>query len=458
MADKDNDKEEKKAQSGTLTRRLSRRFSKKVLEEEEAPKAPSSPGMSSVSSAGPGAGAAATPTVRRSGSMGGAAGMPPAAEVERQFVLLAKKLRLPLLETRTVDLKWRMVGEFAAAQRTEPGEVARAVRRVAKKLRSTGLLGLHASLCEREAEWLVPFVKEGGAKQLLKAAARAAESAAAEDWALLGDLLRCLKELLAVDEGIEALGSYCSPALFLALDLAEEVAQLDLLAVVTAVVLRSAAGCAAVARAVLERKLLAQQQVQLGTLGRRSRATTADAALVPQRLSWTGLDRLVNLLVGGSDDLLLAAVMAVHAMLMRAGPELRDTLVEALRNADLAPKLDLLIRDSKVRGEREASMTTHVGVFSPLPPGHGAAGADWGAAREEPRVSDQGRGGAGGPAQRQPALHAAQPCRLWQHSRASAEARPQRQGATRPPFGFCSQFARCGCCSKGSFGRWRLSQ
>jgi hypothetical protein len=131
--------------------------------------------------------------------------------------------------------------------------------------------------------------------------------------------------------------------------LSGEAAQLDLLAVVTAVVLRSSAGCAAVARCVLERKLLAQQQAQLGTLGRRSRAATADSALVPQRLSWTGLDRIVTLLVGSGDDLLLAAVMAVHALLMRSGAELRDTLVDALRNADLAPKLDLLIRDSKAR-------------------------------------------------------------------------------------------------------------
>jgi hypothetical protein len=217
------------------------------------------------------------------------------------------------------------------------------------------------------------------------------------------------QELLAIEEGIEAIGIHCTPALFLAIDLSGEAAQLDLLAVVTAVVLRSSAGCAAVARCVLERKL-----------GRRSRAATVDSALVPQRLSWTGLDRIVTLLVGSGDDLLLAAVMAVHALLMRSGAELRDTLVDALRNADLAPKLDLLIRDSKARLGTVALVVSH---FS----GHGASSADWSAAGKESRVSDQGRGGAGESAQRQPALHAPQPRRLWQHSRAPAEARPKRQ-------------------------------
>jgi hypothetical protein len=151
----------------TLSRKLSRRFSKKALEEEDKGPAPSSPMMmSSVGSAGAATG---VPSMRRSSSMGGGpAGMPAAAEVERHFVALAKKMRLALLETRTVDLKWRMVAEWNAAQKAEPAETARLVRRVAKKPKPVGLLGVHAYLCEREAEWLIPFVKEGGGKQLLK--------------------------------------------------------------------------------------------------------------------------------------------------------------------------------------------------------------------------------------------------------------------------------------------------
>ncbi len=159
MADSDDKK-------GTLTRRMSRRFSKKVIEEDEKGGAPSSPVTSSVGTAAVGA---TTPTMRRSGSMGSAAmGMPLAAEVERQFVVVAKKLRLPPLETRTSELKGRMMTEWTAAQRADPGETARLARRMAKKPKAVGLLGLHAYVCEREAEWLVPFVKEGGGKQLMK--------------------------------------------------------------------------------------------------------------------------------------------------------------------------------------------------------------------------------------------------------------------------------------------------
>jgi hypothetical protein len=52
-----------------------------------------------------------------------------------------------------------------------------------------------------------------------------------------------------------------------------------------------------------------------------------------RNLSWTGMDRLTNLLLGGgsSDDLMLASVMALHAVLLRPPLELRVRLVEALK-------------------------------------------------------------------------------------------------------------------------------
>ena len=45
------------------------------------------------------------------------------------------------------------------------------------------------------------------------------------------------------------------------------------------------------------------------------------------------MDRLTNLLVGGgsSDDLHLAAVMAVHALLLRVPRDLHDLLMEGLK-------------------------------------------------------------------------------------------------------------------------------
>jgi len=250
-----------------------------------------------------------------------------------------------MFDCRTVDEKWRLVCEFNAAQKmANPDDLVKLLRRTVKKPRYTGQLGFFGCLCGKEPEWIIEFVRCGGVKQLLKLSAHlSCESA--EDFLLLGAVCRSLKEVVSTDEGMEAIleQERHLPSVFLALDLCDERVQIELLQSMAAVALRSTVGCVAVVRGLLEKKLLPTQQQTLGrsTMTRR-RATTADSASVTatvtaRNLSWTGLDRLTNLLVGGgcSDDLLLACVMCIHALLLRVPPELRDRLKEAFQQVRL---------------------------------------------------------------------------------------------------------------------------
>lgn len=136
----------------------------------------------------------------------------------------------------------------------------------------------------------------------------------------LGDCVRCLHHLTALDAGMESLISgYAKavPVVVEALEPLDDSGRVQAVAVLTALVNKSDDGHAAVAVALLK-------EVRANSL-----ASSA-------------LERLVASLHGASVDLRVAAVILLNALLTRGQPDTRAKLVHALLVCELADELEAM--------------------------------------------------------------------------------------------------------------------